>query len=334
LIYHTIVTHENPDLDAILSSLLLKQFGEEKFPGVSKAKIEFVSAGTLYKGENAQTLLDRGVIMVDTGGGQFDTHPDENNKVDRSKLNRSATDLVAEYLGIIYDPLWKLLIEYTRIHDSTGVSLFSSDQIHHLTSIQSILNGLKILFPDDNIKMVEIGSLVLMSIANYYNKDWEGQMVEMNALLASKVSVFLNELYDVPEDVKEKLLKWTARIENMDPKAFPTKELDIAVNIRTIYLGAWSTDKNKGSELLKLCFDAIIARENQWYKAIIDLKENAIVKKIGKVKICFIKSINPLVIKASRFVAKADLTIFQDSNSESITFLIRKRGHIRYGIFR
>ena len=109
--YNTIVTHENPDLDAILSSLLLKLFGEKKFPGVTTAKMEFVSAGTLYKGERSQKLLEQGIITVDTGGGQFDTHPDDNNKVDRDKLNRSASDLVAEYLGVIDDPKWNLLIE-------------------------------------------------------------------------------------------------------------------------------------------------------------------------------------------------------------------------------
>ena len=334
MIYHTIVTHENPDLDAILSSLLLKQFGEELFSGVSKAKMDFVSAGALYKGENAQKLLAQGIITVDTGGGQFDTHPDENNKVDQTKLNRSASDLVAEYLGKLDDPQWKLIIEYTRIHDSTGTSLISSDQIHHLTSIQSILNGLKILFPGDNNKMIELGSLILKSIANYYNKDWESTMAEMNAMLASKVRFFLNELVNVPDEVKEKLITWTTRIENKDPKAFPTKELDITVNIRTIFLGAWEEDENKGIELLHLCLDAIIAREQDWYDAVIDLKENAVVKQIEKAKICFIKSFNPLVIKASRFVEKADITIFQDGKSESITFLIRKHGRIRNGIFR
>ena len=334
MIYHTIITHENPDLDAILSSLLLKLFGEEKFPGVSKAKMEFVSAGVLYKGENAQNLLEQGIITVDTGGGQFDTHPDENNKVDRAKLNRSASDLVAEYLGILSDPQWKLIIEYTRIHDSTGVSLISSDQIHHLISIQSILNGLKILYPSDNHKMIEMGSLILTSMAHYFKKDWDGSIDEMNALLASKVSSFLNELVDVPNEAKEKLFKWVGRIEDRDAKAFPTEALDLAVNIRTIFLGAWSKDQHGGLELLKLCLDAIIAREYHWYNAIIDIKENALVKKIGKVKICFIKSTNPLVIKASRFVEKADLTIFQDGKSESITFLIRKHGRIKNGIFR
>lgn len=66
----TIVTHFNPDLDALTSIWLVKRF----LSGWEKAEVSFVPAG--------KTLEDKGpdenseVIHVDTGGGKFDHHQD------------------------------------------------------------------------------------------------------------------------------------------------------------------------------------------------------------------------------------------------------------------
>ena len=80
----TIVTHVNPDLDAISAIWLLVRFGGKDF---SQAQLEFVPAGERYDGE------DNNVVHVDTGLGKFDHHQTE-----RGKERTCAAKLVYEWL--------------------------------------------------------------------------------------------------------------------------------------------------------------------------------------------------------------------------------------------
>ena len=325
--YHTIVTHESPDLDAILSCLLLKKFGNEKFPGVEESKIVFISAGSLYLGKKSSKLLQEGIITVDTGGGKFDTHPDD-NKVDKSKVDRSASDLVAEYLGIINNPSLKNIIEYTRLHDSTGHSLTSKDQIHHLTSIQTILYGFKLLEPYNDIKVLRYGFEIIDSIISYYSITNTLSLENQNEIILKYLDDFLNNKTDIKLQYYEKLNEWKHRLSNNEVIAFPSEELDITTNLRTIVIGAYINKNYDSKEVFHICILSIVEREKKWFEAIEDLEKHAIVKKIGKSKVCYIKSANPLVIKASRFIIKADLTIFHEQNTNAISFMIKK-----YGLF-
>lgn len=70
----TIVTHFNPDLDAITSIWLIKKF----FPDWGKAEVEFVAAGKTWQNEPVDS--DPAVIHVDTGRGKFDHHQDQTRK--------------------------------------------------------------------------------------------------------------------------------------------------------------------------------------------------------------------------------------------------------------
>jgi len=63
-----IVTHYNPDLDAMMSVWLIRQF----LPGWSKARVEFVPAGLTFEGKPADG--DPEIIHCDTGGGKYDHH--------------------------------------------------------------------------------------------------------------------------------------------------------------------------------------------------------------------------------------------------------------------
>ena len=78
-----IVTHFNPDLDAISSVWLLRRYGGEKF---KKAGVEFAPAG---KGKD-----DKETICVDTGLGKFDHHQPEK----AGKEGVSAATLVFDWL--------------------------------------------------------------------------------------------------------------------------------------------------------------------------------------------------------------------------------------------
>lgn len=63
-----VVTHINPDLDAIFSVWLIKRF----LPGWEKAEVKFVPAGQTYEGKPPDS--DSNILHCDTGGGKFDHH--------------------------------------------------------------------------------------------------------------------------------------------------------------------------------------------------------------------------------------------------------------------
>lgn len=64
-----IVTHKNPDIDAIGAVWLLKRFAKEEF---GEALVMFVPAGGTYQGKNVDS--DEEIVHVDTGEGKFDHH--------------------------------------------------------------------------------------------------------------------------------------------------------------------------------------------------------------------------------------------------------------------
>ena len=80
-----IVTHKNPDLDAICSVWLLKNFGPEE---LSEAEVRFVNAGATLDGKPVDK--DEEVIHVDSGQGKFDHH--------QSAAKTSASEKVLKYL--------------------------------------------------------------------------------------------------------------------------------------------------------------------------------------------------------------------------------------------
>lgn len=63
-----IVTHKNPDPDAICAVWLLKRF----YPGLAEAEVKFVNAGETY--QNRPVDSDPELVHVDTGFGKFDHH--------------------------------------------------------------------------------------------------------------------------------------------------------------------------------------------------------------------------------------------------------------------
>ncbi|MFC1727512.1 chromate resistance protein ChrB domain-containing protein [Patescibacteria group bacterium] len=64
-----IITHTNPDLDAVTSVWLLKRF----LPGWEEAEVEFVFASDSIKAQK-EIDLDPEVLWVDVGRGQLDHH--------------------------------------------------------------------------------------------------------------------------------------------------------------------------------------------------------------------------------------------------------------------
>jgi len=110
-----ILIPNKPHLDPIAAIYLLGQYGQEKFPGISDARIIFWEHSHSPTREELERFRSEGVLMIDLGGGLFDHH--EN----RDDIKETATSLVASYLGIDKNPEVAALLDYIREDDLEGL---------------------------------------------------------------------------------------------------------------------------------------------------------------------------------------------------------------------
>lgn len=112
-----IVTHFRPHADELVALMFLKNFpeGEEKFPGVKNAKVEFLTTGKLPNGKTYQDFPE--TIFLGVGGGPFDEHETEGQ--DRAEGEVCAS-LVANYLGIEKKPELQGVLKIVKQEDLDG----------------------------------------------------------------------------------------------------------------------------------------------------------------------------------------------------------------------
>jgi len=332
-----ILTHTNPDLDAMMSVLLLRTFGEEQFPGVREATVTFTSAGTLPDGKTIAQLEKEGTLAVDIGGGRFDTHPTD-TKQNQAKKDRAATDLVAETLGVLQHPEWKDLIEYSRLHDTTGHSLTSTQYWHHLISIHSMLLGLQHVYLEHSTKKLEQGIKILENIP-YYVKHRE-DLFEYLPWLIEQINAYLDaEGVDREKPAKHyrTFLKWFKQLQTEPEKAFSSNPLDEIVSLKAILIGAYYRTNNDPSvikSVLKICLDALLSREKYWFEALKIFDKTAISRRIGKIQIVTVEAENGMVIKAARYRRKPDLIIYRNPKTGAVTIMLQRKGRLSQYPFR
>ena len=145
MLFHTIVTHEHPDLDAMLCCYLLRKYGHNRYEGLKDAKILFCPAGRLPEGKTPHELEQDGLLAVDIGGGRLDTHPD-GHSISEEKKTLSAANLVAQDLGVDKEERLCDLLEFARIHDSLGKSLRSRNPIDHLIALPNLIRGASFVY--------------------------------------------------------------------------------------------------------------------------------------------------------------------------------------------
>lgn len=143
----SLLLHESPDLDAALSSWLMRRFGESRYPGVKDAVLSFSPVGVLPGGRSAEELEGDGTLALDNGGGRLDNHG--------QTVPTSSSSLVATDLGIDQDRALEKLLLFVHRNDVLGEGIRSSDPTDQLLSLPTILRGLNVLFPDNPTKVVE-----------------------------------------------------------------------------------------------------------------------------------------------------------------------------------
>lgn len=109
-----IVTHPKPHPDEALAIWLLRNFGEDKFPGASAAQIVFCGGDPK---EIADIKKKNDSIFVGIGGGVFDEHPANGS---RRKEDECAATLVAKALLLDDDPVIEPLLRFVTRNDLKG----------------------------------------------------------------------------------------------------------------------------------------------------------------------------------------------------------------------
>ncbi len=174
----TIVTHGNPDLDAVMSIWVVKRF----WSGWKKAKFSFIPAGETYKGLPVDSNPE--VLHVDTGLGKCDHHQTRDFTCaamlcwQKCQISGREKEAVERILEIVCD------VDHGR-----DISWPEAMSDRYLFFLEEILGGLNSIRQDDK-EVVEFGLTALDSV-----------------LKVTKDKMFAEEILEGPEVIKFKT-KW------------------------------------------------------------------------------------------------------------------------------
>lgn len=160
--------YPRPHADPIVALFLLRMFGEEKFPGVQTAKLEFWNV--VPEGKPPEQWEEEGYVLLDLGGGKFDHH--HSLHIKNTKI--CAAVLVAKYLGIDQRPELKKLLEYARRDDLEGKGIVSKDPIDRAFGFPAIIMNLNRDYPEHPEYVVDT---ILRIINAHYNEEYRRQVL-------------------------------------------------------------------------------------------------------------------------------------------------------------
>lgn len=161
-----IVTHNHPDLDAIMAAWLLIRFDQSRYGDASFA---FVPAPTTYKNQPVDS--DPQVVHVDVGAGKFDHHKPGGFSTCAARLVWE--ELVAESLISSSDqPLREMITAAYEIDTFADCYWPGTDSPRMALMLHEIIPALHRLQTHDN---EEVLRLVLVYLDGVYQrlKDWE-----------------------------------------------------------------------------------------------------------------------------------------------------------------
>lgn len=188
----TIVTHFAPDVDAIASVWLLKRFS----PLWEEADVAYVSAGKTLNNEIVDTNPD--IMHVDTGMGILDHHQTgEDTCAAKRTLEYIAAqtqnlELKTQNYGKHYnlpDEALERLVEVVNDIDHFREAHYPNPEADFYDfGLVGILDGLKLLYSDDNHRILEAGMTALDGIyKTFQNKVWaEKEIKEKGVVFKTK----------------------------------------------------------------------------------------------------------------------------------------------------
>ncbi len=132
--------------DTIIAIFILKQFGGEKFVGISEAGYEVMPR--IKDGETSESLIRQGVLPVDIGGGVFDHHS--------KPFQTTASNLVAEYLGVRDNPALSKLLQFAERDDFYGKGIISNDPLDRAFGFSGLIGSLNKKYVNEPGRVIEI----------------------------------------------------------------------------------------------------------------------------------------------------------------------------------
>jgi hypothetical protein len=162
----TIVTHINPDLDAMTAVWLLKRFG----PEFKDAPVKFIYAGSTYQDKPVDS--DAEVVHVDTGWGKFDHH--------QTNERTCAARLILQWLGLKDEALERMVEVVTQVDwgaEDLRYPDAGADKYAFLFNERKIISGWQKRYPGQSDKHLEWGLAVLDGVYENLKNKLEAQLV-------------------------------------------------------------------------------------------------------------------------------------------------------------
>ena len=189
--YTKIILPTRTQPDTIVAIFILKKFGEEKFPGIKQAEIDFWQV--MPEGETEDTLDKKGYVLIDLGGGKFDHH--------QTKDKTTTSDLVSQYLGVQDDSALVKLLEYARRDDFFGKGTVSEDPLDRAFGLSALITCLNKSLVKNPARVAEI--ILPLLIAHYQEE--ERRTREMPREFEEKMQRKEVEIFEVKQ--RDKKLK-------------------------------------------------------------------------------------------------------------------------------
>jgi hypothetical protein len=136
---YTIIMFPKIQIDTVIAYFLLKNFGDQKYPGISQSKVEF---WTEVPDKSLEQLEQEGYILIDLGNSRFDHH-----RLGQENKTISASHLVARDLQIEDRPDLQKLLEFARRDDLEGKGILSADPIDRAFGLSALLTNLNKSMP-------------------------------------------------------------------------------------------------------------------------------------------------------------------------------------------
>lgn len=115
---YVIATHPKTHIDEELGILLLRDYGEEKYPGIKDAEVVYWQPqGEEVRSKSAADYEKEGILLIGIGGGRFDEHPDIGQE---RKNDECAATLVAKDLGLEDEPWLETTLRFVKNNDLKG----------------------------------------------------------------------------------------------------------------------------------------------------------------------------------------------------------------------
>ncbi|MDP1709329.1 MAG: hypothetical protein Q8L21_00375 [Candidatus Komeilibacteria bacterium] len=147
--------------DTTIALFLLREFGEEQFPGVPAAEVDFWTK--IPEGTSPASWEQEGILLLDMGGGKFDHH---NKRSDGQKT--SLSEVVATELGVRKNETLTKLLAYAHRDDVEGKGTISTDSLDRAFGLSGLLMSLNRDYPDKPQKVLDT---ILPLIISHYHEE-------------------------------------------------------------------------------------------------------------------------------------------------------------------